>query len=69
MFIVNCTIPIGPRVALLAVFTHSDFFTMSTLSEILAKSWYEMQEHVAPVSNRAIIGSQSWLFTVKIGSF
>ena len=58
MFIVSCIKPFGSKVAPLAVFTHNIFFIIFPLSEILVKSWYDMHEQVAPVSNRAIIGSQ-----------
>ena len=59
MFIVKCAIPIGPKVVLLAVFTCSDFLIMSALSEMFVKNLYETQEHVAPVTNKAMIGPQS----------
>ena len=47
MFIVSCTIPIGPRVVPLAVFIHSAFFIMSSVSNYFVKSWHEMLEYVA----------------------
>ena len=56
IFIVKCTMPIGPKVVQLAVFTHSVYLIMSTLSEIFVKCWYKVEEHVVPVSNKAIIG-------------
>ena len=59
MFIVKCTIPMEPKVVPLSVFTHSDFLTLSTLSKIFVTSWYEIEEHVAPVSNRVMTESQS----------
>ena len=55
MFSVKCTIPIGPKDVPLNVFTHSVFLMMSTLFEIFMKSWYEIQEHVVPVSNGVMI--------------
>ena len=58
MFIVKFTLPIAPNVVPLTVFTYSVFFMMSTLSEIFLKSWYKTEEHIAPVSNTAMIGSQ-----------
>ena len=58
VFMVTYVKPIGPKVALLTVFTCNVFFIIFTLSEILVKSWYEMHEQVASVLNRAIIGSQ-----------
>ena len=58
MSIVSDIKPIVPIVAPLAVFTHSVFFIIFTLSDILVKSWCEMHEQIAPISNRAIMGSQ-----------
>ena len=58
MFIVSDVKPIGPRVDPLAVFMCSVLLIICTLSDILVKSWYKMHEQVAPVSNRAIMGSQ-----------
>ena len=57
MFIVSCVKPIGPKFTPLAVFTDNVFFIIFTLSEVLVKHWYKMQEQVAPVSKRTIIGS------------
>ena len=48
MFIVSYILPNGPNIAPLDVFTHNVFFIIFTLSEILVKSWYEMQCNVAP---------------------
>ena len=59
MFVVKWTMPIGPKIVPLAVFTLSAFLMTSTLSEIFMKSWYKIQNHVAPVLNTAMIGSKS----------
>ena len=58
MFVVSCMKLIGPKCAPLAVFTHNVFIIIFTLSDILVKSMYKMQEQVAPVSKRAVTGSQ-----------
>ena len=47
VLIVSDVKPIGPRVLLVAVFTHSVFFIIFTLSDISVKSWYKMHEQVA----------------------
>ena len=59
MFIVEFTMPIGPKVVQLAVFPHSGCLMTSILSEIFIKIWYDIQEHVDLVSHRAMIGSKS----------
>ena len=41
----------------IAEVTHSFFLMMSALSEIFMKSWYVIQEHIAPVWNKGMIGS------------
>ena len=60
MLIIKGTILIGPKeVVPLAVFTHNVFLVMSTLPAIFVNRWYNIQEHVAHVSNRAMICLQS----------
>ena len=57
MFNYDGAIPIGPNVALLAVFTFKGFWIMFPLSELLLNICCDMHKHVAPVSNRTVIGS------------
>ena len=51
------TIPTGPKVLPLVVFTHRDLCVMSTLCHIFIYKWHEIHEHVAPVPNGAMTGS------------
>ena len=69
MSIIKGTIPIRPKVVPLVVFTHSVFHVMSTLPDIFVNRLYEIKEHVAHVSNRAVINLESGSFTVKLDNF
>ena len=57
MFDSNGTIPIGPNVAPLAVFTFKSFLIILTFSENFLNICCDIHEQAAPVSNRAIISS------------
>ena len=54
---------------MLAMFTHKDSLVISTLPDIFWNRWYEIHKHVAPVSNRAVIGSLLRGLTAKFESF
>ena len=61
--------PIGPNVAPLAKLTFKGFFIMLTLSETFWNICCDMHEHVAPVSNRAVLGSALGILTAKVDDF
>ena len=73
------TIPTGPHVTPLAVFTHRDSSVMLTLSDIFIYiyfilyifiyKWCEIHEHVASASNRAIISLLLRSLTAKLDIF
>ena len=62
-------IAIGPNLAPLAIFTFNGFLIMLILSAIFLKLCCQMHEHVAPVSNRAVIGSVLRILMAKFDSF
>ena len=45
----------GPNVAPIAVFTFNVFLIKFILSSIFLNTCFEIYEHVAPVSNRALL--------------
>ena len=61
-------IPIGPNVALLAIFTFNSFLIRLILSVIFLNTCYEIHEHVVIVSNRAVSGSAWRILTSKFDS-
>ena len=69
MFDSNGTIPVGPNIASLAVFTFKGSSIMLALSEICLNICCDMHEHVVPVSNRAVIGSVLRILTAKFDHF
>ena len=62
MSIVKGAIPIRAKVVPPAEFTQSAFCAITILSDIFINRWYEIQDHIAPVSNIAMIASQSRSF-------
>ena len=69
MFNSKGVIPIGPEIVLLAVLTFMDFLIMLTFSEMFINNCCDMHEHVAQVSNRAVIGSILRVLTAKYDNF
>ena len=65
MFNSNGAIPIGPNVAPHAVFTFKGNLIMLILSDNFLNICCDLHEHVAPVSNRAVIGSVLRILTAK----
>ena len=55
-----------PNAALLAVFTFNGFLIGLILSTIFFNTCDEIHEHVAPVSNRAVIGSVLRILTANV---
>ena len=59
-------IPIEPNAAPLAVLTFNGFLIRLIFSAIFCNTCYKIHEHVAPVLNRAVIGSVLRILTEKI---
>ena len=65
----NGAIPTGPNVALLAVFTFNSFLIRLISSAIILNTFCKKNEQLAPVSNRAVIGSVLRTFNAKFDNF